>query len=96
MALFARLAVFVFTRSLVPRTNEMRIAVAAASATAARGEKSLTGLGEIDQLLAGVRVEDHGADRNPENCGFTGATVAFRALAVAAALGAKLAIVAIQ
>src|SRR5215469_10433277 len=77
VSLFTDLAVLVFARSLMPRANEMGIAVATPTATAAGGQKSLAGVGEIEQLFAAVRVEDDRAHRNAENCRFAGTAVAF-------------------
>ena len=51
-------------RRLMPRPDEFRVAVAAAAAAAASGEESLAGLREIEELLAGIGIEDDGADRN--------------------------------
>ena len=64
MALFARTAVFMFARRLMPGPHEFRIAVSAAAAPAARRAKTLARLGEIEKLLAGIRVEDHRSHRH--------------------------------
>ena len=59
-ALFARLAIFVLARRLMPRLHEVLISASAASA--ARRAKSLSRLGEIEELLSGLFVKDHRAD----------------------------------
>ena len=64
MAFLAGPAIFVFARSLMPRPDECRIAVAASSMAAAGGQKSLPGLREIEKLFARIVVEDHRPNGN--------------------------------
>ncbi len=66
-------------------SSETRIAFAAA--TAARDNKTIAGLGEIVQHLAGFPVVDHGAyrDRNIDRLAF--AALAIAAFAMTPALG---------
>ena len=68
MALLARPAVFVFARSLMPRLGEVRIAISAPAMAAARCAKSLARLGEIEKLLARVRVKHDRADGHGKDC----------------------------
>ena len=92
---FAGTAFFVFARRLVPGTNEMRIAVAAAAVAAFCGDPALAGFGEVEKLFAGVRVDNDGADGNFEDQVIRVGAVAFGTFAVAAATGFEFAIVAV-
>ena len=58
-------------------------------------QKSLARLGKIEKLLAGIRVEDDGADGNLQDHVVARCAVAIRAFAVAPALGIEFAIVAV-
>ena len=55
LAFFTGLAVLVFARRLVPRANEMRIAIAAPAVPALGREISLAGLGQVEKLLVGIQ-----------------------------------------
>src|ERR1700722_6736459 len=51
---FAGLAVLVFARSLMPGSDEMRVAVASAAVATLSSEETLAGLREIEELLTGI------------------------------------------
>src|SRR5580692_6723518 len=53
-AFFTGLAIFVFARSLMPRPDEMRIAIAAATVPALGREVALAWLSQIEELRAGI------------------------------------------
>jgi hypothetical protein len=63
------------------------VLIAAATASAARNDEALVGAGEVVDELAGIGVEEHGADRNFEDGVFGVAAGAVGAHAVFAALG---------
>ena len=93
MPLFARLAVFVLPRRLVPRLGEMLVAAAAPSAP--RDEDTLARRGEVGEGFPGVVVEDQRAHGRLENHVRAGMACAIRAFAVASAFGAKFAVEAV-
>src|ERR1700722_17148106 len=93
MALLAGSTVVMLARSLMPGLHERRMAVAAAAAASARCEHTLARRRQIEQLHASVVVENHGADRPFQYCVRAGLPGAVRPFAMAAAVGAKFAIV---
>src|ERR1039457_4748136 len=84
-----------FARRLVPGPDKCRIAVAAPTVSAAGRAEALAELAQIGELLAGVRVKNNRAHWNLENDVLAGAAVTIRTFTVAAALAAKLAVVAV-
>src|ERR1700722_2311212 len=95
VALLARMSVFMLTRRLMPRSNELGIAVATASASAARGQKSLASLREIEQLFAGFGIVDDSANGNLQDHFVGRRAVAIRTFPMATAPSFKFAIVAV-
>ncbi len=89
-AFFTGAAELVFARGLMGGGSE--VLVAAPAATAASDNEALVGAGEVVDELAGVSVEEHGADGNFEDGVFAVAAGAVGAHAVLAALGAVLGI----
>src|SRR5271155_6112768 len=59
---FTGFAVFVFARGLMPGPDEMRIAIAASAVAAFGREITLAWLGQIEELVAGIQIEDNSAD----------------------------------
>ena len=95
MEFLPRTPVLMLARRLMPRPHESRIPIAAPAAPAARRSKLLARLGEIEKLLARIRVENHRAHGNFQNRVFARASVAIGSFAVPPALGAKFAVVAV-
>jgi hypothetical protein len=62
VAFLSGAAVFVLRRSLVSRAGEPRIAATAASPF--RNYEVLIGRGEVEQLIAGIRIVNDGSDRH--------------------------------
>src|SRR5271156_5782092 len=90
---FAGLAIFVLAWSLMPGPDEMRIAIAAAAVAALGREIALARLGQIEELVAGIQIEDNSADGYFEHQIVRRFSGAIRAFAVAAANGFEFAIV---
>src|SRR5579862_9061721 len=95
MAFLAGLTVVMLARSLVPGFHERRMAIAPSAAPAARRQRSLAWSGQIENLHAGIGVENHGADGDFQDQVVAGFAVAIGAFAMAAAIGAEFAIVAV-
>ncbi len=93
MALFARVAVFVFARRLMPGLGEMLIAAPAASTIS--NEHALAGGSEIGERFVGLTVVDHRTDRDLQNHVRAGVAGAIGAFTVASAVGFEFTIVAI-
>ena len=93
MAFFAGESFLMFARGLVPGLGEMLIAASAAATV--HDQYALAGRGQIRDDLAGLVVENEGANRDVENHVFPGVAGAIGTFAVAAAIGLEFAIVAI-
>src|ERR1700730_8262029 len=91
MTLFARLAVLMFARRLMPRTHKMRIAVSPPAATAFRCPPALASFREIKKLFAAVRIKNHRAHRHFQHAMLARSTVAIRPFAMPSALRLKFA-----
>ncbi len=47
----------------MPGPHEMRIAIAASTVAALGCEETLARLGEVEELLVGIQIENNGTDR---------------------------------
>src|ERR1051325_2360505 len=89
VALFARVAVLVLTRRLVPGLGKMLIN--AATAAALRDENTLAGRSEIGESFVRFAVVNHRADGNLQNHVRAGVAGAVRTLAVTPPVGLEFA-----
>src|SRR5580704_17009204 len=89
----AGMSVFMFARRLVPRSNELGVAVTTASASATRGQKSLARLREIKELFAGFGIVDDSANGNLQDHFVGRRAVAIRTFPMTTASSFKFAIV---